>query len=74
MQKREFEDGTIVTIDFKNKILFISCPEEKSFSISGFLTHSQIDTFVNFGDFSEGKDNDFFQITGENINLIWKNL
>ena len=74
MEKREFEDGTIVKIDYENKKLFVNCSKNGNFIINGFLSNSQIETFVNFGDFSDGKDNDFFTMTGESVDLIWEYL
>ena len=68
----EYEDGTRVEINKQKLIISVyDAPDAGNFDISGFESLFDIDLFLNFGDFTEGKDNDFHRIAGKKTLLTW---
>jgi hypothetical protein len=69
---REYEDGTTIEINReKLSIVVYEEPNEGSVEILGFESLSDIDLFLDFGDFTEGENNDFYTIAGKRTQLTW---
>jgi hypothetical protein len=71
---REYNNESTVWEDIENLKVVVNDPDQGKFEIVGFESASQMRIFVDFGDFENSKNNDFYVCTGSNIKLIWKQL
>ncbi len=70
----EYDDGSTIWEDIENLKVVINAPGKGKFEIVGFESPSQMRVFVNFGDFENSENNDFYVCTGKNIKLKWNQL
>jgi hypothetical protein len=69
---REYSDGTKIEIDETKKgIRVYNDPESGNFEILGFESLIDIELFINLGDFTPGKDNNFYTIARKKTILRW---
>jgi hypothetical protein len=70
---RIYEDGTKVEIQREKLAIFVyDKRNKKRFEITGFESLDDINLFLDFSDFNEGKGNDFYTIAGKTTELIWQ--
>ncbi len=70
----EFEGGTKAWKVVSLLKLIIEDPEDGKFEISGFNDSAELDSFLEFGDFNNTKDNLFFVCTMSKTKLLWTAL
>ena len=70
----EFDDGLTVWEDRENLRVVVNNPDIGKFEITVFENTYQMSIFVNFGDFEDSNNNDFYVCTGSKLKLKWNAL
>ena len=73
MNRFEFEDDMYVEINDDNSVSVFN-DDGRNYKITGFDTLKNAKDFVFTADFTEGKDNDYFLLTGAKEKLVWQKL